>query len=233
MIYYLEDDTNVRELTIYALKQAGLDAVGFSAADEFFAATNKQLPTLVLLDIMLPGTDGLEVLRRLRKGSKTKNLPIMMLTAKSTEFDKVTGLDCGADDYLAKPFGMMELISRVNALLRRAGTTAENAAESQITFENITLNVSEHSVSASGVVVDLTLKEFDLLHVLMKHPGRVFSRDQLLESAWGMSYAGETRTVDVHVQTLRQKLASAYKGSEKLIKTVRGVGYCIKVPKNK
>ena len=226
MIYYVEDDTNIRDLTVYALRQAGFEAQGFPAAEEFFAACKERLPELVLLDIMLPEVDGLEILHVLRDDPATKRLPVMMLTAKGTEFDTVCGLDAGADDYLAKPFGMMELVSRVNALLRRAGAPA--AARDELSCGSVVLTASAHTVSVDGQPVALTLKEFDLLRALMQNEGRVLSRRQLLEDVWGVTYVGETRTVDVHVQTLRQKLAAAQEGADALIRTVRGVGYCIK-----
>ena len=228
MIYYVEDDTNIRDLTVYALRQAGFEAQGFPAAEEFFAACKERLPELVLLDIMLPEVDGLEILHVLRDDPATKRLPVMMLTAKGTEFDTVSGLDAGADDYLAKPFGMMELVSRVNALLRRAGAPA--AARDELSCGSVVLTASAHTVSVDGQPVALTLKEFDLLRALMQNEGRVLSRRQLLEDVWGVTYVGETRTVDVHVQTLRQKLAAASDGADALIQTVRGVGYCVKSP---
>ena len=228
MIYYVEDDTNIRDLTVYALRQAGFEAQGFPAAGEFFAACRERAPELVLLDIMLPEVDGLEILHMLREDPSTKHLPVMMLTAKGTEFDTVSGLDAGADDYLAKPFGMMELVSRVNALLRRAGAPA--AARDELSCGPVVLTASAHTVSVDGQPVALTLKEFDLLRALMQNEGRVLSRRQLLEDVWGVTYVGETRTVDVHVQTLRQKLAAASDGADALIQTVRGVGYCVKSP---
>ena len=227
MIYYVEDDTNIRDLTVYALKQAGFEAEGFPCAREFFEACEKTLPDLVLLDIMLPEVDGLEVLRALRSRPATKNIPTMMLTAKGTEFDKVCGLDAGADDYLAKPFGMMELVSRVNALLRRAQAPAVNSSDTLVCGP-IELVSSAHTVKAGGKPVSRTLKEFDLLHALMKNEGKVLSRRQLLEDVWDVSYVGETRTVDVHIQTLRQKLAAASSGADGCICTVRGVGYTLR-----
>ena len=229
MIYYLEDDTNIRDLTVYALKQAGLEAAGFAHAGDFFDACRESLPDLVLLDIMLPGDDGLVLLQALRGNTATENMPIMMLTAKGTEFDKVSGLDAGADDYLAKPFGMMELVSRVNALLRRAAAPTAPAGD-VLECGPIELRVLEHTVSAGGVPVELTLKEFDLLRALLRNVGRVLSRGQLLEDVWGMTFVGETRTVDVHIQTLRQKLSAACPGADVCIKTVRGVGYSIRQP---
>nr|WP_221899033.1 response regulator transcription factor [Gordonibacter massiliensis (ex Traore et al. 2017)] len=229
VIYYVEDDTNIRDLTVYALKQAGFEAAGFPAAGEFFAACKRRLPELVLLDIMLPEVDGLEILHLLREDPATKHLPVMMLTAKGTEFDTVSGLDAGADDYLAKPFGMMELVSRVNALMRRAAAPAV-AADDEFSCGPVSLTVSSHDVTVDGEPVTLTLKEFDLLRTLMQNEGHVLSRRQLLEDVWGMTYVGETRTVDVHIQTLRQKLAAAGAGSDAYIQTVRGVGYCVKQP---
>ncbi|MEG0026766.1 MAG: response regulator transcription factor [Raoultibacter sp.] len=227
MIYYVEDDTNIRDLAVYALRQAGFEACGFSCASDFFAALKKQIPELALLDIMLPETDGLEILRQLRCDPATKFLPVMMLTAKGTEYDTVCGLDAGADDYLSKPFGMMELVSRVNALLRRAGEPAA-CLQGVISCDGIALSAAAHTVTAVDKPVVLTLKEFDLLKTLMQHEGQVLTRDQLLEDVWGITYAGGTRTVDVHVQTLRQKLAAVHPGVDRCIHTVRGVGYSIK-----
>lgn len=229
MIYYVEDDTNIRDLTVYALRQAGFEAQGFPAASGFLDACKKRLPELVLLDIMLPEIDGLEILHLLREDPATKHLPVMMLTAKGTEFDTVSGLDAGADDYLAKPFGMMELVSRVNALLRRASAPAL-APDDELSCGPIALVTSAHTVEAGGCPVALTLKEFDLLRTLMQNQGHVLSRRQLPEEVWGMTYVGETRTVDVHIQTLRQKLANACEGADSCIRTVRGVGYCMKQP---
>ena len=229
VIYYVEDDTNIRDLTVYALRQAGYEAKGFANAGDFFAACKEHVPELVLLDFMLPEVDGLEILHVLREDAAMKHVPIMMLTAKGTEYDTVCGLDAGADDYLAKPFGMMELVSRVNALLRRASAPSA-AVDDQLTCGPITLVASAHTVHVDGVPVTLTLKEFDLLQALMQNAGHVLSRSQLLKDVWGITYVGETRTVDVHIQTLRQKLAAACGGSDAWIHTVRGVGYCAKQP---
>lgn len=228
MIYYVEDDVNIRDLAIYALKQAGFEAQGFPEADEFFAACKTRVPDLVLLDIMLPGTDGLEILHLIREDAAMKTLPVMMLTAKGTEYDTVCGLDAGADDYLAKPFGMMELVSRVNALLRRAQAPASEDSGDVLSSGSIVLTSSAHTVTVDGEPVALTLKEFDLLRALMASEGKVLSRSQLLEEVWGVTYVGETRTVDVHIQTLRQKLARVKEGVDSFITTVRGVGYCFK-----
>lgn len=220
MIFYAEDDTNIRELVLYTLQKSGLPARGFADGAALLAALHTETPDLILLDIMLPGEDGIAVLRRLRADGRTRDIPVMMLTARSSEYDKVIGLDSGADDYLAKPFGMMELIARLKALLRRSGRAdAEQAAE--LTFSGIRLSPGARTVVADGAPVTLTRKEFDLLALLMERPGRVFTRDALLERVWGYDYEGGTRTVDVHVQTLRQKLGS----SGACIETVRGVGY--------
>lgn len=220
MIYCVEDDSGIRELVVYTLNNTGFDAEGFSSGRELFDAIDQSLPALILLDIMLPGEDGITILKRLRASSSTKQIPIIMLTAKSTEYDKVIGLDSGADDYIAKPFGMMELISRIKAVLRRTEST-ENVSE--YSFGNVRLNVKSHSVMAGGRLLELTLKEFELLKFLLKNQGAVLTRDMLLENIWGYDFGGETRTVDVHIRTLRQKLGS--EGS--IIETVRGVGYRI------
>lgn len=228
MIYYVEDDSNIRDLTVYALKQAGFDAVGFSNATEFFTTCKEKLPDMVLLDIMLPETDGLQILRQMREKSSMKYIPVMMLTAKGTEFDKVSGLDAGADDYLAKPFGMMELVARVNALMRRS-TTSHFLEDDVLTCGRLTLSISAHSVEIDRVPIILTLKEFDLLKTLMKNRGLVLTREKLLDEVWGIDSIaiGETRTVDVHIQTLRQKLSQEVPGADCCIQTIRGVGYRI------
>lgn len=218
MIYLVEDDDNIRELVIYTLHTTGFEAKGFPNAALFWEAIAQEQPQLVLLDIMLPDEDGLHILKRLRDSAETESLPVMMLTAKSTEYDKVVGLDAGADDYLPKPFGMMELISRIKALLRRAGKTME---EKQLTAEALSVNVKRHTVKVNGEEVTLTLKEFELLCYLMENRGVVLTRDQILTKIWDYNYSGETRTVDVHIRTLRQKLGDA--GGQ--IETVRGVGY--------
>ena len=218
MIYYVEDDANIRELVVYTLNQTGLTAKGFPDAAAFFTASAEEKPSLVLLDIMLPGEDGLSILKKVRANAGTTSIPIMMITAKTTEFDKVSGLDLGADDYITKPFGMAELVARVKALLRRSGlkTSAERLAHGELVVD-----IARHTVTVSDQIVNLTYKEFSLLAWLMENMGRAYTREQLLETVWGYDYEGGTRTVDVHVQTLRTKLGS----SGRYIETVRGVGY--------
>ena len=219
MIYLVEDDDSIRELVLYTLHTNGLEAEGFRNAADFWQALEKELPQLVLLDIMLPDEDGLHILKRLRAGAETADLPVMMLTAKSSEYDRVVGLDSGADDYMPKPFGMMELVSRVRALLRRA---AKPAAEDKLfTAGSLAVDVKRRAVTVDGEPVILTYKEFELLCYLLENRGVVLSRDQILTKIWDYNYSGETRTVDVHIRTLRQKLGDA--GA--LIETVRGVGY--------
>ncbi len=227
MIYYVEDDKNIRDLATYALNQAGFEVVGFPCAEDFENACSSQMPDLVLLDIMLPGKDGLEILESMRLNPSTRHIPIMMLTAKGSEIDKVQGLDLGADDYLAKPFGMMELVSRVRALYRRAESPAI-AVGGKCKCGEITLDGEARTVRVCGEPISLTLKEFDLLQMLMNNCGHVLTRDHLLESVWGWDFAGNTRTVDAHVQTLRQKIASASAEAASMVETVRGVGYVIR-----
>lgn len=220
MIYCVEDDRSIRELLVYALKSGGFDAEGFSESRDFYKALESGLPSMVLLDIMLPGEDGIEILRRLKASAKTRNIPVIMLTAKSSEYDKVLGLDSGADDYITKPFGIMELLARVKAVLRRVGA-ANNSTE--LSAGGLSMNIEKHSVVADGQEVTLTLKEFELLRYLLENSGIVLSRNQILEEVWGYDYEGETRTVDVHIRSLRQKLGA----SGGIIETVRGVGYRI------
>lgn len=217
MIYLLEDDAGIRELVAYTLNGAGLETSGFERPSELRAALRTALPSLLILDIMLPEEDGMSVLRSLREDARTERLPVMMLTAKSREYDKVVGLDGGADDYLTKPFGMMELISRVRALLRRSAMTPP----SLLRCGEITLDPVRHSAASGGQEVALTLKEYELLHLFLAHPGQVFTRDQILSRVWGYEFDGESRTVDVHIRSLRMKLGEA--GAQ--IETVRGVGY--------
>ncbi len=218
MIYYVEDDANIRELVIYTLNQTGLAAKGFSDAAAFFAASTEEKPSLILLDIMLPGEDGLSILRKIRANASTTSIPVMMITAKTTEFDKVSGLDLGADDYIAKPFGMAELVARVKALLRRSGM---KASAERLEHGELVVDIAKHTVTVAGQNVILTYKEFSLLACLMENAGRAYTREQLLETVWGYDYEGGTRTVDVHVQTLRTKLGN----SGRFVETVRGVGY--------
>ena len=220
MIYCVEDERNIRELLVYTLETTGFEAEGFETGAELDTAMKKNLPELILLDIMLPGEDGYNILKRLKSDTRTRDIPVIMVTAKEAEFDKVKGLEGGADDYITKPFGMMELISRIKAVLRR--TSAPEVSD-MLVCGNVVLNVRGHSVTVDGRPVELTLKEFELLKLLMKNPGVVLNRDTLLGSIWGYDFDGETRTVDVHVRTLRSKLGE--KGD--IIETVRGVGYKI------
>lgn len=219
MIYYVEDDENIRELVAYTLTQMGLSTKGFGDAASFYDALKTHTPQLVLLDIMLPGEDGLCILRTLRQTEQTKELPILMVTAKGTETDKVSGLELGADDYIAKPFGMAELVARVRAKLRRAGGLEKE--RSVLRSGGLVLNTEAHTVQADGEELSLSLKEYELLRVLMEARGAVLSREELLDRIWQYAYVGGTRTVDVHVQSLRTKLKEY--GSR--IETVRGVGY--------
>ncbi len=218
MIYCVEDDAAIRDIEVYALRSTGFEAEGCESGAALFAALKKAPAELVILDVMLPGEDGLEILKKLRLGAATRNLPVIMATARGEEYDKITGLDSGADDYLVKPFGMMEMISRVRAVLRRARPERSRSA---LSLGGVTIDPESRRVTANGQEIALTLKEFELLYTLMSSPGVVFTRDRLLSEIWGTDYDGETRTVDVHVRTLRQKLGEA--GS--VICTVRGVGY--------
>ncbi len=218
LIYCVEDDGGIRNMMLYTLKASGFETRGFSDGTEFFHALAEQKPDLVMLDIMLPGDDGLTILRKLRTQPSTDALPVILCTAKGTEYDKVVGLDSGADDYLAKPFGMMEMVSRVKAVLRR---TAPKVETTSLCAGSIELHPAEHTVTVSGERISLTLKEYELLKLFMENPGRVFSRDRILSLIWEADYVGETRTVDVHIGTLRTKLGEA----GDLIATVRGVGY--------
>ena len=224
MIFCVEDDAGIRDLMIYTLTASGFEAEGFADAREFFAAMRTARPELVMLDIMLPGEDGISVLRKLRADPATAELPVIMATAKGNEYDKVIGLDLGADDYLAKPFGMMEMVSRVRAVLRRS-RSAEPSSE--LRFGGIVMNTVEHTVTADGQRITLTLKEYELLHKFMINPGRAFTREQLLAAVWCEDFMGETRTVDVHIGTLRQKMGEC----GKCIRTVRGVGYRMEAEK--
>lgn len=217
MIYCVEDDNAIRDLMLYTLGASGFQAKGFPDSTGFWQAMTEEKPALILLDIMLPGEDGITVLKRLRAASATANIPVIMATAKGSEFDKVIGLDTGADDYLVKPFGMMEMVARIKAVMRRTAPKTDQV----LTCGDIVLDETRHIVTVDGKQVVLTLKEYELLKLLMENAGQVFTRDILLSRIWGQDYLGETRTVDVHIGTLRTKLA---KGGEK-IETVRGVGY--------
>lgn len=222
MIFCVEDDSNIRELVVYTLETTGFQARGFEEGKSFLEALALETPDLILMDIMLPGEDGISLLKRLKNSSKTRDIPVIMVTAKGAEYDKVKGLDFGADDYVTKPFGMMELVSRIKAVLRRSGA-AKKKAEDIIVSGSLEINTKKHEVKADGEVVGLTLKEYELLKRLMENPNIVMTRDSLLEEIWGYDFDGETRTVDVHIRTLRQKLG---KCGER-VETVRGVGYRI------
>ena len=220
MIYVVEDDASIRELVTYTLNSQGMDAEGFAVPSQFWKAMERQKPELILLDIMLPEEDGLTILKKLKANQETERLPVIMLTAKDGEYDTVIGLDSGADDYLPKPFRMMELISRIRAVLRRA-SKEEKAEEYQI--GDLYVNPAKHVVKVKNEPITLTLKEFEVLCILIRHQGNVFTRAQLLDEIWGYEFDGESRTVDVHIRTLRQKLGEA----GDCIETIRGVGYKI------
>ncbi len=217
MIYCVEDDASIRDLEVYTLCSTGFAAQGFRDSKELFEAIHKQKPELIVLDIMLPGDDGVQILHRLKNSSELSEIPVIMATAKSMEYDKIKTLDMGADDYLVKPFGMLEMVSRIKAVLRRCKTPGSNVLRAA----GVTLNEDEHTVAVVGERIALTYKEYELLRLFMSKPGIAFSREQLFSEIWGMDYCGETRTLDMHIRTLRQKLG-AY---GKLIETVRNVGY--------
>ena len=218
-IYIVEDDKDIREIVLYALRSAGFDGAGFENGKDFFAQMDRSFPGLVLLDVMLPGGDGLSILKQLRGAPQTKSLPVIMLTAKGSEYDKVKGLDLGADDYITKPFGVMELISRVNAVLRRSADPT--APDDLLEFGDVVLDNARHTVIAGERQISLTHKEYTLLQYLMLNAGLVLSRDKIMEAVWGFEFEGESRTLDMHIHSLRQKLG----GQGSLIKTVRNVGY--------
>ena len=221
MIYMLEDDQNIRNYVLYALNQsAGMATQGFEKPSDFWRAVKEELPELILLDIMLPEEDGLKVLEKLRKNVETKDIPVIMLTAKDTVYDKILGLDSGADDYLAKPFETMELIARIKVWLRR---TSKEKVSGEYVYKGLYVSAEKHRVKAGGKEVVLTLKEFELLCLLMKNQGTVFDRDRILRTVWGYEFDGENRTVDVHIRKLREKLGEC----GELIETVRGIGYKI------
>lgn len=220
LIYIVEDDEDIRDIERYALRSSGYEVETFSDGKGLEAALLNQIPQLIILDIMLPKEDGISLLKKLRNNNEMTKLPIMMVTAKLSEIDKVKGLDAGADDYMTKPFGIMELVARVKALLRR---TEEDKLEETVIFENITMNVQKHIIQVDGINCELTYKEFELLKLFLSNIGIVLSRDKIMERVWGFDYEGETRTVDMHIKTLRKKLGDA----GKYIKTVRNVGYKI------
>ena len=220
MIYCLEDERNIRELIVYTLESSGFHAAGFSNSTDFFAAVTNEKPELILLDIMLPKESGLTVLQKLKDSMVTKDIPVIMVTARGSEFDKVTGLNMGADDYIAKPFGMMEFIARVRAVLRRGGIKESGNV---LEYKSLVIHPEKHEVLVDGTAVTLTLKEFELLKYLIENRDIVVTRNQILGHVWGYDFDGETRTVDVHIRTLRQKLGEC----GRYIETVRGVGYRI------
>ena len=218
MIYCVEDDLSIRELMLYTLRASGFDARGFENGEQLFDALSTSLPRLILLDIMLPGMDGIAILKKIRENPATASVPVIMASARGTEYDKVLGLDLGADDYLAKPFGMMEMVSRIRAVLRRSNSLPKPCI---LSLGGLNMDIASHTVTAGNVRIPLTLKEFELLRLFLSAPGQAFSREQILEKVWGTDYIGESRTVDVHIATLRTKLGSC----GDYIRTVRGIGY--------
>ena len=222
MIWCVEDDGSIRDIEIYTLKSMGFEARGFSEGEAFFEALKDEKPQLVLLDVMLPGMDGVEILNRLKASGDTCGIPVIMATAKGMEYDKIQSLDMGADDYLVKPFSMLEMVSRVKAVLRRCRSENE---QNIISAAGIRINLDEHTVTVDGGRIQLTYKEYELLRLFLSHPGIVFTRDKLFNNVWGNEYIGETRTVDMHIRTLRQKIAPY----GKMIETIRNVGYRMEV----
>ncbi len=220
MIYFIEDDPNIRELVIYTLNSTGQEAMGFEKPSEFWKALDEKLPKLILLDVMLPEEDGLKILKKIRGNKITENIPVIMITAKSSEIDKIKGFDLGADDYVPKPFGIMELLARIKAVMRRTGAKDQ---KTEYTIGNLYVCPEKHRVKVNGEKITLTLKEFELLCLMLENRDIVLSRDQILDKIWGYAFDGENRTVDVHIRTLRQKLGEA----GNLIETVRGIGYKI------
>lgn len=219
MIWCVEDDASIRDIEVYALRSVGFEARGFPDGAAFWDALRAERPELVVLDVMLPGIDGIELLSRMRASDALRDIPVIMATAKGTEYDKIHGLDLGADYYLAKPFGVMELVSCVKAVLRRC--RRDDAERAGLSAGGVSLDADAHTVTAGGQRITLTYKEFELLRLFMAHPGTAFTREQLMERVWGTDYCGETRTVDMHIRTLRQKLGEY----GEMIETVRGVGY--------
>ncbi len=221
MIWCVEDDASIRDIEVYTLQTTGFEARGFADGAEFWDALVHERPELVVLDVMLPGVDGIELLRRMRASTEYRDIPVVMATARGAEYDKVLGLDLGADYYLAKPFGVMELVSCVKAVLRRCRQEESRTLRAG----GVSIDLAGHTVDANGARVELTYKEYELLKLFMSHPGTAFTRDQLFNDIWGMDYCGESRTVDMHIRTLRQKLGEC--GG--MIQTVRGVGYRLEV----
>ncbi len=217
-IWCIEDDANINNLVIYAMQSAGYEAKGFDSYAGFEDAIKTDRPDLMILDVMLPDVDGMEILAKMKRNPVTKNIPVIMLTAKTAEIDKVRALDMGADDYVPKPFGVMELISRVRAVLRR---TSPKPQEENMICGPVVVYPAQHRVEVSGKAVELTLKEYNLLHLFLSNKGQVFTRKRLMDKVWGDTYVGESRTIDMHIKTLRQKLGE---GGD-VIKTIRGVGY--------
>ena len=226
MIWCVEDDASIRDIEVYALTSTGFEARGFEDGTSFWDALQTEQPELVVLDVMLPGIDGVELLKRMKASEELQNIPVIMATAKGTEYDKIQSLDLGADDYLVKPFGIMEMVSRVKAVLRRCKRTQPAKL---LSIDGLVLNPSEHTVSIDGERVILTYKEYELLHLFLSQPGIAFTREQLLSSVWNTEYSGETRTVDMHIRTLRQKLGPY----GHLIETVRNVGYRLEAKHDK
>lgn len=226
MIWCVDDDNTIRDIEVYTLESTGFKARGFGDGQTLLEALKIEKPELIILDIMLPGEDGVEILKKIRQDSDNRDVPVIMATAKGTEMDKIKGLDTGADDYLVKPFGMMEMVSRIKAVLRRYNKESQSqVTEEVITTGGVTLNISQHTVTVCGERVSLTLKEFEILRLFMQSPGKVYSREALLSKVWGVDYVGESRTVDMHIKTLRQKLGK--EGA--IIRTVIGVGYRLEV----
>ncbi|MGN1280682.1 MAG: winged helix-turn-helix domain-containing protein [Succinivibrio sp.] len=219
MIYCLEDDADIRELELYTLNSMNFKAEGFSDGKSFFEAVSKEIPDLIVLDVMLPDISGVDVLKKIRSNPKTAAIPVIMATARGAEYEKIKALDLGADDYMTKPFSVMEMVARIKAILRRSNNSTDENCE--VKFSDVVINQTRHSVTVSGNKIDLSLKEFELLLLLIRHPGRVYSRDELLNLIWGIDYDGENRTVDVHIRALRAKLGDR----EGIIQTVRGIGY--------
>ena len=226
MIWCVEDDASIRDIEVYALTSTGFEARGFEDGTSFWDALQRSQPELVVLDVMLPGIDGVELLKRMKASEELQNIPVIMATAKGTEYDKIQSLDLGADDYLVKPFGIMEMVSRVKAVLRRCKRAQPTKL---LSIDGLVLNPSEHTVSIDGERAILTYKEYELLHLFLSQPGIAFTREQLLSSVWNTEYSGETRTVDMHIRTLRQKLGTY----GHLIETVRNVGYRLEAKHDK